>query len=118
LPSEPSKSLEPITKPSKWPSANARLLDLGAGLPVDPLDRLANFSADDFERFVLEWADGYLRKKLPLLDDERLLGVRELRCTHRIHSSQPSSRLPKTLSRNDFIGEQIVIGKPPPSPLE
>lgn len=58
-------SLESLDKPSKWPSANARLLGLGAGLPVNPLDRLANFSADDFERFALEWADGYLREKLP-----------------------------------------------------
>jgi hypothetical protein len=35
-------------------------LGAGAGLPVHPLDRLASFSADDFERFILEWADGYL----------------------------------------------------------
>lgn len=48
-----------LDKPSKWPSANARLLGLGAGLPVQPLDRLANFSADEFERFALEWANGY-----------------------------------------------------------
>ncbi len=27
-----------------------------------------NFSADDFERFVLEWAHGYLRKRLPGVD--------------------------------------------------
>lgn len=74
MPSEPTKTLEPITKPSKWPSANARLLGLGAGLPVDPLDRLANFSADDFERFVLEWADGYLRKKLFGVNDVQQRG--------------------------------------------
>jgi hypothetical protein len=43
-------SLEDLDKPSKWPSANARLLGLRAGLPVQPLDRLANFSADHFER--------------------------------------------------------------------
>lgn len=43
-------SLEDLDKASKWPSANARLLGLGAGLPVQPLDRLANFSADHFER--------------------------------------------------------------------
>lgn len=61
-------SLRAIDEPSKWPNANARLLGLGAGLPVDPLDRLANFSADDFERFVLEWANGYLRKRLPGVD--------------------------------------------------
>ena len=51
---EATFSLEAIEKPSKWPSANARLLGIGAGLHVNPLDRLANFSADDFERFVLE----------------------------------------------------------------
>jgi hypothetical protein len=60
---------ETLDKPTKWPSANARLLGLGAGLPVNPLDRLANFSADEFERFTLEWADGYLRNKLPNVDD-------------------------------------------------
>lgn len=62
-------SLVEIDRPTKWPSANARLLGLGAGLPVNPLDRLANFSADDFERFALEWADGYLRSKLPNVND-------------------------------------------------
>ena len=36
---------------------------------MNPLDRLANFSADDFERFTLEWADGYLRHKLPGVTD-------------------------------------------------
>lgn len=54
-----------IDKPSKWPNANARLLGVGLGLPVDPLDRLGTFSADEFERFVLEWADGYLAEKVP-----------------------------------------------------
>jgi hypothetical protein len=38
---------------------------LGVGLPVHPLDRLAGFSDTEFERFVLEWADGFLRKQLP-----------------------------------------------------
>lgn len=74
LTAEPSTTPQPIAKPSKWPSANARLLGLGAGLPVNPLDRLANFSADDFERFVLEWADGYLRKKVPGVDDVQQRG--------------------------------------------
>lgn len=72
--SEPTNNLEPITKPSKWPNANARLLGVGAGLPVDPLDRLANFSPDEFERFALEWADGYLRKKLSGVDDVQQRG--------------------------------------------
>lgn len=35
------------------------------GLPVKPLDRLAQFSPLDFERFTLEWASGYLASKLP-----------------------------------------------------
>ena len=44
---------------------------------------------------------------LALLDDERLLCVRELRCPHRLRSSQPGSRLPETPSRNDpVLGEQ------------
>ena len=56
--------LEKLDLPTKWPNANARLLGAGAGLPVMPLDRLAQFSADQFERFTLEWAHGYLAKKL------------------------------------------------------
>lgn len=51
---EATFSLEAIEKPSKWPSANARLLGLGAGLPVNPLDRLANSSADDFENGLMD----------------------------------------------------------------
>lgn len=35
------------------------------GLPVEPLDRLAQFSALDFERLTLEWASEYLASKLP-----------------------------------------------------
>ncbi|MDH7794609.1 MULTISPECIES: ABC-three component system protein [unclassified Beijerinckia] len=58
-------TLEPIGAPSAWPGANARLLGLGVGLPVDPLVRLAQFSAADFERFTLEWVAGYLAKKVP-----------------------------------------------------
>ncbi|TKT73839.1 restriction endonuclease [Afipia massiliensis] len=54
-----------IPKPAPWPNANARLLGIGAGLPVSSLDRLATFSPNDFERFILEWADGYLAK-LPI----------------------------------------------------
>lgn len=54
---------KPLPAPSPWPGANARLLGVGAGLPIDKLDRLATFSADDFERFTLEWATGFLRKQ-------------------------------------------------------
>ena len=67
-------ALEAIEKPSKWPNVNERLLGLGTGLPVNPLDRLANFSADEFERFVLEWADDFLRTKLPDVDDVQQRG--------------------------------------------
>lgn len=51
---------EDLKPPKPCPGANARLLDLGLGLPVAPLDRLANFSASDSERFTLEWAYDYL----------------------------------------------------------
>jgi hypothetical protein len=51
-----------LTTPTPWPNLNARLLAVGAGLPVAPLDRLAQFSPSDFERFVLEWATDYLAR--------------------------------------------------------
>lgn len=54
-------AVETLPGPSPWPNANARLLGFGLGLPVAPLDRLAQFSAKDFERFTLEWAEGFLR---------------------------------------------------------
>ncbi|AYG61481.1 hypothetical protein CCGE525_15090 [Rhizobium jaguaris] len=57
--------MKALDKPTKWPGANARLLGPSHGLPVKPIDRLALFSADEFERFVLEWADDYLAQKLP-----------------------------------------------------
>lgn len=56
---------EDLKAPTPWPGANARLLGLGQGLPVAPLDRLANFSAAGFERFTLEWASDYLAVKVP-----------------------------------------------------
>lgn len=52
-----------LPAPTPWPGANARLLGVGAGLPIDKLARLANFSFDEFERFTLEWASGYLREQ-------------------------------------------------------
>lgn len=58
-------SVENLGTPTAWPGANARLLGLGQGLPVAPLDRLANFSAVEFERFTLEWASDYLARKVP-----------------------------------------------------
>jgi hypothetical protein len=57
-----------LAPPTPWPDANARLLGVGAGLPVHALDRLASFSALQFERFTLEWADGYLSKFIPGVD--------------------------------------------------
>ncbi|PZU87763.1 MAG: hypothetical protein DI528_06770 [Shinella sp.] len=56
---------EQLGEPTPWPNANSRLLGLGMGLPIAPIDRLALFEADEFERFTLEWATGYLKKKLP-----------------------------------------------------
>jgi hypothetical protein len=69
-----TNTLVDVPKPGAWPNANARLLGLGAGLPVKPLDRLASFSAADFERFILEWADGYLAKLVPGVNQIQLRG--------------------------------------------
>ena len=63
-----------LEAPSPWPNVNARLLGVGAGLPIQPLDRLRLFSADDFERFILEWADGYLARKVPGVDQVQRRG--------------------------------------------
>lgn len=60
-----ASQLEELKTPTPWPGANARLLGLGVGLPTSALDRLANFSAADFERFTLEWASGFLATKSP-----------------------------------------------------
>jgi hypothetical protein len=57
--------LQPISAPTPWPNANARLLGLGVGLPIAPLQRLAQFSAADFERFTLEWASDFLATQVP-----------------------------------------------------
>jgi hypothetical protein len=59
-----SNAFTALPLPTPWPGANARLLGLGVGLPVAPLDRLAQFSADDFERFTLEWASEFLAKQI------------------------------------------------------
>lgn len=56
-------TFEPPPVPTPWPNANSRLLGIATGLPVDPMLRIQGFSADEFERFVLEWVDGFLRKQ-------------------------------------------------------
>lgn len=63
--SESLTTFAKLSPPTPWPNANARLLGVGAGLPVKALDRLAQFSASDFERFTLEWASDYLTSKFP-----------------------------------------------------
>jgi hypothetical protein len=60
-----ASQFETLKGPTPWPGANARLLGSGQGLPISALDRLANFSAAEFERFTLEWASGYLAVKVP-----------------------------------------------------
>jgi hypothetical protein len=72
--SDQEVELEGLPEPSPWPNANARLLGLGVGLPVKPLDRLAQFSASEFERFTLEWAFGYLMKELKEVDEVQQRG--------------------------------------------
>lgn len=66
--------LTQLISPTPWPGANARLLGLGVGLPVSELDRLANFSAVEFERFTLEWASDYLASKKPEIVEVQLRG--------------------------------------------
>jgi transposase len=73
-----NESLQFLPVPTPWPDANARLLGVGAGLPVQPLDRLASFSAGQFERFTLEWADGWLAHSLPDVDQVQQTQGREL----------------------------------------
>lgn len=58
-PSEITKTL-PVPAPMIWPDANQRLI-LGAGAPIDPMVRLETFSPKEFENFVYQWADEYLR---------------------------------------------------------
>jgi hypothetical protein len=68
-------TLEPLAAVSPWPNANARLLGLGVGLPVKPLDRLAQFSAAEFERFTLEWASDYLSKQIGVFEVQQRGGA-------------------------------------------
>ncbi|MGY3746205.1 ABC-three component system protein [Vagococcus salmoninarum] len=37
------------------------IYDLNMGIPVTPIDRISLMSPDDFEKFVSEWAYGYLK---------------------------------------------------------
>lgn len=60
--------------PSPWPGANARLLGVGAGLPVSKLDRLAALDDKEFERLVLEWGNDYLKTKVPGVFEVQLRG--------------------------------------------
>lgn len=70
-----SKStLTALPTPSPWPGANARLLGVGAGLPVSKLDRLAAFDDKEFERLVLEWGNDYLKTKRPGVFEVQLRG--------------------------------------------
>jgi hypothetical protein len=68
------EDLKALPAPTPWPNANARLLGVGAGLPVDPIDRLAGFDSVQFERFTLEWASDYLAKNVPSVDQVQQRG--------------------------------------------
>jgi hypothetical protein len=52
-------TLSAIPTPTPWSDANRRLL-LGNGAPIDPIVRLTTFTDAEFERFIWEWARGYL----------------------------------------------------------
>lgn len=67
--------LSALPPPTPWPNANARLLGMGAGLPIQPLDRLAQFSAADFERFTLEWASDYLSTQVEVVEAQQRGGA-------------------------------------------
>lgn len=67
--------LSTLPSPTPWPNANARLLGVGAGLPVQPLARLAQFSAAEFERFTLEWASDYLAKRVDVVEVQQRGGA-------------------------------------------
>ena len=69
-----SLSLTTLPAPSPWPGANARLLGVGAGLPVSKLNRLASFHDTEFERLVLEWGNDYLKSKVPGVYEVQLRG--------------------------------------------
>lgn len=54
--------LSPL-KPTPWPNANTRLLGPAAGQPIDPAKRVETFDPAQYERYVLEWVDGFLQGK-------------------------------------------------------
>jgi Restriction endonuclease len=84
-----------LPKPAPWPNANARLLGVGAGLPVTSLDRLASFSAGDFERFILEWADGFLPNSVAGVDQVQQRGSSGDKGRDIVVWLDPSSSVPR-----------------------
>ena len=52
--------LAQVDDPPPWPDANRRLIS-GAGAWIDPLKRLSTFDDGEFENFVLQWINGYLK---------------------------------------------------------
>jgi hypothetical protein len=52
--------VDPVESPPPWPDANRRLI-YGAGAWIDPLKRLSTFDDGEFEIFVLQWINDYLK---------------------------------------------------------
>jgi hypothetical protein len=63
-----SNDLESLTEipepPNPQPLTNYQLI---MGKPIEPINRLKIQSPEDFEQFVQEWAQGYLKKKYKLV---------------------------------------------------
>lgn len=53
-------NLAPVDMAPPWPDANRRLIS-GAGAWIDPLKRLSTFDDGEFEIFVLQWINGFLK---------------------------------------------------------
>ena len=116
-PKATQSSVESLTAPTPWPNANARLLGLGLGLPMNPLDRLAHFSASEFERFTLEWASDYLSKVLPNVYEVQQRGASGDKGRDVVVWFDPSSAKPRrwSLYQCKHYDSRLGAGSPLPN---